>query len=169
MSKREILIVDDADFYRKLLGSYFEHRGYTVSYASNGREALGLIDNKLPESFEVIISDYNMPIMDGKEFINKCRTYEEYENTCIILMSADNKASFEKATYFFPKPLDCQKMQNHIESFLKNAGEEPLTPVKMLCGENAGSEPIVSAGMLDEENTREELAVSVEMLGEGTY
>ena len=72
-SQKEILIVDDSKVSCLLLSRYFEKKGYKISLAYNGQEALDLISSRLPDySFEAIISDWEMPIMDGMTFIRHC-------------------------------------------------------------------------------------------------
>ena len=61
-SKKEILLVDDSEFSRTILSTYLENQGYSISHATNGQEALSLIDDKLPGPFEAIISDCQMPL-----------------------------------------------------------------------------------------------------------
>lgn len=56
-SKKEILIVDDSKVFRALLSKYFAKQGYKISIAHNGKEALDLINSRLPDyAFEAIIS-----------------------------------------------------------------------------------------------------------------
>lgn len=121
-SEKEILIVDDSKFSCTILSTYFKKQGYKVSLASNGQEALDLIDNRLPDySFEAIISDWEMPIMDGKTFIKTCRSlYPSYKNTCIILVSSEQVNDFKEANYFFLKPLTLTRVQSQIELFWHN-------------------------------------------------
>lgn len=59
-----ILVVDDEPSIRRLLADFFSAQGYSVDYASNGVEALALIEKNVPDG---IISDIRMPIMDGIE------------------------------------------------------------------------------------------------------
>ena len=121
-SQKEILIVDDSKVCRALLSKNFERLGYKVSIAHNGQEALDLINDRLPDySFEVIISDWEIPIMDGKTFIKVCRSsYPSYENTCIILISSQQVNDFKEANYFFLKPIAPLQIQSQIELFWQN-------------------------------------------------
>lgn len=133
-SKKEILLVDDSEFSRTILSTYLENQGYSISYATNGQEALSLIDDKLPGSFEAIISDCQMPIMDGKTFIKICRSssYPSYNNTCIILVSSEQENGFKEANYFFLKPLVFKQVQKQMELFWQNAEAEQSSIVEVL-------------------------------------
>jgi len=69
MRKERILIVDDDPDIRDVLDlSLSEY--YTVSAATNGREALEMVKTKNPD---LIITDYNMPVMNGPEFCRNLR------------------------------------------------------------------------------------------------
>ena len=133
--KKEILIVDDSKFLRTIFSKYFKGQGYKVYLASDGQEALDLIDNRLPDnSFEAIISDCEMPIMDGKTFIKTCRSssYPSYNKTCIILVSSKQVKDFKEANYFFLKPLALTQVQSQIELFWQNEQVEQSDTVEVL-------------------------------------
>ncbi len=63
----DILIVDDEVGIRQILSEFFISHNYSTRSASNGREALGLIDQKCPD---LVISDIQMPEMDGFELFS---------------------------------------------------------------------------------------------------
>ncbi len=80
-SKPHILIVDDEENIRLMLKRHFKFLGYEVEDRENGTEALKLLYEK---RFEVIISDINMPKMNGMEFLKKVK--QEYPMThCIMI------------------------------------------------------------------------------------
>ena len=68
--EKRILLVEDTQFFQRIEQKYLESAGYRVTLAKNGREAL---DNLTAGEFEIIVSDINMPVMDGLEFIQKVR------------------------------------------------------------------------------------------------
>jgi two-component system, chemotaxis family, chemotaxis protein CheY len=70
---RRILIVDDMDSIRKLIEYTLKIKGYNILTATNGKDALKLIEEK-PEEIGLIISDYNMPIMNGMQLLEKVKT-----------------------------------------------------------------------------------------------
>ena len=75
-----LLIVDDEEKIREMIGKYAVHEGYEVTLASNGREALDIFrDNE----YDVIIMDVMMPEMDGYETFKKMREIREVH--CIFL------------------------------------------------------------------------------------
>lgn len=111
-----VLYVDDASSMRKLvnlvLGSTFD-----LTVAENGQEGL----NELHKSqFDVIISDVNMPIMDGISFLIEARKLPNYKFIPILMMtteaSPEMKAKGKEggATGWIVKPFDPAKLPGII-------------------------------------------------------
>lgn len=80
--KETILVVDDEKEIRNLIGIYLENEGFEVLKASNGLEALNILENK---EIHLIILDIMMPKMDGME---TCMKIREKKNMPIIMLSA---------------------------------------------------------------------------------
>jgi Response regulator containing a CheY-like receiver domain and a GGDEF domain len=82
--------------------------GFEPSMAANGEEAYDFIEQG--KTFQVIITDMNMPVMDGMEFVGKVRNTPGYENVPIIMVTTESEASqqtmAQKAgvTAFITKP-----------------------------------------------------------------
>ena len=57
-----ILVVDDEKDYCEVLKMILENNGYVVETCFNGKEALDILEER---SFDVVVSDLNMPVMDG--------------------------------------------------------------------------------------------------------
>lgn len=69
--KPGVLIVEDDKLCLQMLGAYLDMEGFRVSRASNGFEALALLETC---SFRFMLTDYNMPGMDGLKLSEKART-----------------------------------------------------------------------------------------------
>ena len=82
MNKERILVVDDEKEIRDLIGIHLSNEGYEVFKASNGLEALNLLEK---QNTDLIILDIMMPIMDG---ITACVKIREKDNMPIIMLSA---------------------------------------------------------------------------------
>lgn len=65
-----IIVIDDDNMVRKTLSTILERGGHVVRGASNGRDALALIDSDPPD---ILITDIIMPEMDGISFIREIR------------------------------------------------------------------------------------------------
>jgi len=84
--KKRILLVEDSAFFRNMIKNYLEGSGYEVELAENGKKAL----NKLASEghFDLIITDLEMPEMDGFELIKVLRSNPDYQNIPIIVVTA---------------------------------------------------------------------------------
>jgi len=83
--KRNILVADDSPTIRKFLSFTLASRGFNIISAADGMEAL----EKLPTAkVDLIITDINMPNVDGFEFIRSVRGNDEYKDVPIIILSS---------------------------------------------------------------------------------
>lgn len=80
--RKHILVVDDQPGIRFLLDEVFTNEGYQVTTANTGKEALDLVHTF---TFDLIIMDYKLPIIDGVEVLGQMG--EEKIATPVILMS----------------------------------------------------------------------------------
>jgi two-component system chemotaxis response regulator CheY len=86
MSKT-ILVVDDSFSLRQALGIALRSSGYDVVEAEDGRDALKKCDGR---KFNLIISDVNMPNMDGISFVKAVKTQAPYRFTPIIMLTTES-------------------------------------------------------------------------------
>ena len=98
-----ILIVEDAIDIRQLLQQLFELEGYTVDVASNGMEALTLLQSQ-SELPRVILLDLMMPVMDGFQFRELQVKDPRLASIPVLLMTAD--ANIVTKTQKLGKPKD---------------------------------------------------------------
>jgi two-component system chemotaxis sensor kinase CheA len=84
-SKR-VLLVDDSPFFRNLLTPLLSVAGYDVTTVESGDRALGLCE--AGEDFDVIISDIEMPGMNGFEFANAVRRAGRWQQTPLVALSS---------------------------------------------------------------------------------
>ncbi|WP_374403214.1 response regulator [Niveibacterium sp.] len=85
MSKT-ILIVDDSFSLRRTLAIALKGAGYDVVEAGDGKEALGCLDGR---KFNLIISDVNMPNMDGISFVKAAKQLPNYRFTPVIMLTTE--------------------------------------------------------------------------------
>lgn len=113
--KKRILIVDDQIGIRSLLGVLFYEVGFDIFEASNGIEALKMVDKHQPQ---IVVMDLRMPGMGGIETFNILKN--KNKNIKVVLMSAFaeeeiGQYAIEKgAAGFFHKPFDLQDMKNFV-------------------------------------------------------
>ncbi|MGA2710846.1 MAG: response regulator [Steroidobacteraceae bacterium] len=84
MSKR-ILIVDDCASARQVAGVALTHAGYEVVEANDGEDGL----RKLSGRLHLIITDLNMPRMNGFEFLKAVKAHPSYKFTPVIMLTTE--------------------------------------------------------------------------------
>ncbi|MCC6203163.1 MAG: chemotaxis protein CheW, partial [Gammaproteobacteria bacterium] len=88
--KLNVLLVDDSPFFRNMLAPVLQAAGYAVTSAANGREALDAISEA---TFDVVVTDIEMPEMDGYALAEKLRSSERWARLPVIALSS--VASFD--------------------------------------------------------------------------
>ena len=83
--KKKILVVEDNRIMSDVIRFNLERAGFDVSVCGNGRQAVELLDC---ERFDVIITDYQMPIMDGEELCRHVRQDLRHADVPIIMITA---------------------------------------------------------------------------------
>jgi CheY-like chemotaxis protein len=80
---KKILVVDDVEDFRVLLKNWISFRGLEAIAAENGREAISILEK---ERIDLIMTDFQMPEMDGLELLEWCRQHNI--SVPVIFMSA---------------------------------------------------------------------------------
>jgi two-component system chemotaxis response regulator CheY len=96
MSKT-ILIVDDSSSLRTVVGIALKNAGYTVVEACDGKDALAKCNG---QKFNLVVSDVNMPNMDGITFVSQMKQLPAYKFTPVIMLTTEadeNKKQAGKA------------------------------------------------------------------------
>lgn len=81
-----ILAVDDSASMRQMVSFTLKSAGHTVTEAGNGQEALGLAKSG---KFDLVLSDVNMPIMDGITLARELRTLPNFKFTPILMLTTE--------------------------------------------------------------------------------
>jgi two-component system, chemotaxis family, chemotaxis protein CheY len=119
---KKIVIVEDFNTSRQIIKRALEKMGLEVLEASDGREALKYFDGS---QVDLLISDYNMPHMDGAELIEYIRNKIEYKYIPIIMLSTEtyikkqNRAKEAKITAWVRKPFQIDEFTRIIEKALR--------------------------------------------------
>ncbi len=123
MAGEKILCVDDEDPIRKLCTVYLAKRGYRVEAVANGVEALKLIETK--GAPDLVVTDVNMPLMNGLELVKRLREDRRTARTPIIVLSAAKQEQDILAGYahgaddYIGKPIDLAVLAAKIETILR--------------------------------------------------
>ena len=116
-----ILVVDDSATVRKFVSLSLSMQGFKVVGASDGMEAL----EKLPaEKVDLVITDLNMPNMDGYEFIRTLRESNLYKDLPVIILSSLSDQTSRDlglkagAHSYLVKPFSIEKVQYEVAKYL---------------------------------------------------
>ncbi|MBB5019362.1 two-component system chemotaxis response regulator CheY [Chitinivorax tropicus] len=120
MSKR-ILTVDDSASIRQMVIFSLKAVGYEVVDASDGAEGVAKAKSG---KFDLILTDQNMPKMDGLTLIKTLRAMPEYRTTPILMLTTESSDSMKAqgraagATGWLVKPFDPQKLVDVVKRVL---------------------------------------------------
>jgi two-component system chemotaxis response regulator CheY len=84
------LVIDDSKATRAVIGRLLGRLGYEVVEAGNGREGLERLSEQKPR---VVLVDWNMPEMNGLDFIRAVRADSRYRDLAIMMVTTESEAS----------------------------------------------------------------------------
>ncbi|WP_330214699.1 response regulator [Pseudomonas sp. AM8] len=87
---KNVLVVDDSSSVRQVVGIALRSAGYDVIEASDGKDALAKLTG---QKVHLIISDVNMPNMDGITFVKEVKKLANYKFTPIIMLTTESQES----------------------------------------------------------------------------
>lgn len=85
------LVIDDARTVRIIIGGILQEMGLEVVYAADGKE--GLEQLHLYPEVELVLVDWNMPVMNGLEFIQAVRAQRAYDRLRILMVTTEAESS----------------------------------------------------------------------------
>lgn len=118
MSEKTCLIVDDSKIVRKVCRAIIEPLGYAIFEAEDGKQAL---DIALVEKITVVMLDWNMPVMNGMEFLLALRAAPHIEQPQVIFCTTENEmakiieAMQAGANEYVMKPFDDDIIKGKFE------------------------------------------------------
>jgi len=121
VDQHHILVVDDNETNREILTRLLLRRNYRVSEASNGSDALGLIDSTRPG---LVLLDIMMPDLDGLETLKKIREQFSAVELPVIMVTARSESSDLVTAFnlgandFVPKPFEASVLYARVASML---------------------------------------------------
>ena len=115
---KNCLIVDDSRIIRKVARQIFEMIGYSCDEAENGQMALDICLKTLPD---LILLDWNMPVMNGLEFIRALRAKPDGQKPTVIFCTKENdlahiqEALAAGANEYIMKPFDADIIRSKLD------------------------------------------------------
>ena len=121
MADKAIMVVDDSETIRKFLSFALRALGFSVVSARDGMDAL----EKLSQNrVDLVITDLNMPNMDGFEFLKALREDTQYSHVPIIILSSlSSSQEIEMglqlgASSYLVKPFDQKRIQYEVAKYI---------------------------------------------------
>ena len=114
-----MLVLDDSLTARGMIGNMLEDLGFTYSEASNGEEALELMDSS--EKPDLVLVDWHMPKMNGIEFIIQMRSQPEYDSVVALMVTTESEinrideALEAGANEYLMKPFDLDALTQKLK------------------------------------------------------
>lgn len=122
-----ILVVEDEEGIREILGLVLEARGYRVHGVANGRDALEFLAANPPPS--LILLDLMLPVMDGEELLQILRSSGQYRDIPVVIVSghhaANEKAALLSAKGCLTKPIEVSDLLRTVERYAHEPAAQP--------------------------------------------
>jgi CheY-like chemotaxis protein len=121
-----ILLVEDNEMNRDMLLRRLERRGYQVTIATDGQQAIDLVASEKPD---LVLMDMSLPVIDGWEATRRLKASEATRPIPIIALTAHAMAEDERKARevgcedYDTKPVDLQRLLEKIEALLRATGK----------------------------------------------
>jgi two-component system chemotaxis response regulator CheY len=118
-----ILVVDDSPTVVKFVSFSLKNRGFQVVTACDGMDAIEKMSN-CEDEIDLVITDLNMPNLDGYGLIETIRQNEKYRGTPIIILSSEEAEEDRKkgekagATSYLVKPFKSDRLLSEVKKYL---------------------------------------------------
>jgi two-component system chemotaxis response regulator CheY len=112
--KKHVFTVDDSKTMRAMVSCTLKNAGYEVTEAQNGTEAITLLDGGIRP--DVILTDLNMPYMDGFDLLRFLRSKPEFDSVPVLLLTTESDEQDKAlgkalgATGWVSKPFNPEKL-----------------------------------------------------------
>lgn len=119
-----IMVVDDFDVIRDLVSLILRKEGHEVLESRNGREALDLLSNN---KIDMLITDLNMPEMDGIELVKTVRSRPGMGFVPIVMISSEILETRKQKAYeagindWVPKPFIAKQLRNVLTKYAQQS------------------------------------------------
>jgi two-component system alkaline phosphatase synthesis response regulator PhoP len=121
MAESKVLVVDDEIHIVHVVSIKLRNNGYEVISAENGAEAFDLACREKPD---IIVTDFQMPVMTGLEFVQKLRQSEQTKDIPVIMLTArgfaieDESKEQLQISEFLSKPFSPKELLRTINDIL---------------------------------------------------
>ena len=122
--KGKVLVIDDDQMTRNMIKTYLGIMGFEVETAEDGLDGYNKL--KAGSGYKLIFSDFEMPNMNGLQFLEKVKKENIHQNTPVVMLtSVDKQDIIDKAkglgaTAYMTKPFTNQKMHDVLTALKFN-------------------------------------------------
>lgn len=145
---QKILILDDEEHYAQMLYDILTQHNFLVDMATKPLFALELLEDK---DYQLVISDYKMPVMDGASFLQKARKVNPFLPVILVsgLMNVPEliKVANMGVTCVLEKPLDTDVFLENVKRFVSPLSPEELEQAKQEAEGGGPSRDLVSEAL----------------------
>jgi two-component system chemotaxis response regulator CheY len=119
---KQILTVDDSSSIRQMVSFTLHKAGYEVVEAVNGKDGL---DKCAGKKFDLVITDLNMPVMDGIQMISAIRKLQGYGFVPILMLTTESQTEKKDAgrkagaTGWIVKPFNAEQLIAVMQKLVK--------------------------------------------------
>jgi two-component system chemotaxis response regulator CheY len=119
-ARRRALVVDDSRAIRSMLRRLLGSMGFEVHDAGHGAEALDVL-RTAPEPIDLVLVDWNMPVMDGLTFLKTMRSETRFADVVVLMVSSESdpekvaRALMKGADDYVIKPLTADVLEAKLE------------------------------------------------------
>ncbi|OGW42343.1 MAG: two-component system response regulator [Nitrospirae bacterium GWD2_57_9] len=119
---KKFLVVDDSASIRQLVSFTLTEAGHEVLSAENGSDALQKLSGS---KIDMVITDLNMPDMDGIELIRKLRSMDDYRFSPILMLTTESQEAKKQegkragASGWIVKPFSPQQLLTVVRKFVR--------------------------------------------------
>jgi two-component system, chemotaxis family, chemotaxis protein CheY len=118
---KSILVVDDSAVIRQVEESVLGQAGYQVASANGGKEAITKME---AQTFNLILTDLNMPDLDGVSLIKHVRASAKHRMTPVVMITTESKDSKKQegkaagATAWMVKPFSAEQLLSVVKRII---------------------------------------------------
>ena len=118
---KTVLAIDDSASIRQMVAFTLKSAGYDVTEAVDGQEGL---DKAKAKTYDLVLSDQNMPRMDGLTLIKSLRALAQYKTVPILMLTTESSDAMKQqgraagATGWLVKPFDPQKLVEVVKKVI---------------------------------------------------
>lgn len=123
--KKKLLVIDDEPAIQLILEHFFSSE-YEVVLTANGNEAMAWLQQG--HRVDVIVADYEMPLMNGLDFVRELRASPAYKYTPLLMLSGTDETSKkilclkQGADDYLVKPFNPEELEIRIKKIMSRTG-----------------------------------------------